>query len=69
MFNIKGQSRKNCGDKKGSLGEDLYLKSHVVGRYIFEDLGIPRRCGTFNIKDNKRDKVIKIILPKLVTHF
>jgi len=32
---------------------------------IFEDLGIPRRCGMFDIKNNKRDnkgnKVIKII--------
>jgi len=38
------------------LGEDLYLKTANI-----ENLGIPRRCGMFNIKDNKRDKVIKII--------
>jgi len=43
-----------------SFGEDLYLKRDVMlSDDIFEKLWV--RCGMFNIKDNKRDKVINII--------
>jgi len=72
MFNIKDNKRDNERDKvikivaikRISLSEDLYLKTDVMlSADIFEKLW--GCCGTFHIKNNKRDierdKVTKII--------
>jgi len=45
MLNIKEQSRKNCGDKKGYRSAKIafFILKRILSTDIFEDLGIPRR--------------------------